>query len=171
MRWSRTTTTLLLAAVLAVLGAACGEQVSIGSGAGALDGTAWELVEGVPMVEGYPITLRVDDGEVGGTAACNSYGGSVDVDGDRFVVGDIMQTEMGCPEEGVHDSEAAYLSALRSVERYEQPDDRLVLLGTDVELHFEPVEAVLTARPTLALDGRRLQLTAGERGLDDRAVE
>jgi heat shock protein HslJ len=100
----------------------------------------WALVDGVPMVTGYPITLRVEGGEVGGTAACNSYGGSVTVAGDRFEVGDLAVTEMGCPEPGVHESERAYLDALTAVERWAVEDGQLlVLTGSGPTLRFDPV--------------------------------
>lgn len=99
----------------------------------------WELVDGVEVVKGHPITLRVEGGEVGGVAACNSYGGTVTIDGDRFSVGDIARTEMGCPAPGVHESERAYLDALLVVERYERDGEQLVLRGPDVQLRFDQV--------------------------------
>lgn len=143
MRW------IGVAAVVVVL-AGCGPEDAAGpAGDGddpvgqALGDTEWVLTDGVPTVEGYPITLRVEDSRVGGTAACNSYGGDVTVSGDRIEVHELAWTEMGCPEPGVHDSEAAYLDALQAVERYERTDGQLVLSGPDVELRFEaapPVE-------------------------------
>lgn len=109
---------------------------------GALEGTEWVLVDGVPTVEGYPITLAVGDGQVNGTAACNHYSGAAVVEDDRIGVGDIARTEMACPDPGVHDSESAYLDALQAVERYEHTADRLVLSGPDVELRFDAAAAV-----------------------------
>ena len=46
----------------------------------------WELVTGtdgseqVPMVPGYRITFNSDGETFGGTAACNSYGGTISTD-------------------------------------------------------------------------------------------
>lgn len=120
----------------------------------ALEGTEWVLVDGVPIVEGYPITLRFQDGQAGGTAACNSYGGAVEVTGDTIAIGDIAATEMACPDPGVHDSESAYLEALRGVERYEHPDGQLVLTGGGNELRFDAAAAVEDA----ALTGVEWQL-------------
>jgi heat shock protein HslJ len=144
-----------IAAVLAVavVLAACGggEVTGPGEAPAGLDGTEWVLVAGVPMVDGYPITLRVEDGRVGGIAACNSYGGDVVVSGDRLEVTDVARTEMGCPEPGVHDSESAFLDALLAVDRYERTQAQLVLLGPGVELRFDPVapepDAALTGTP------------------------
>jgi heat shock protein HslJ len=112
-----------------------------GDGGGAADGPhgQWILADGVEMVEGYPITMDVADGQVGGTAACNSYGGAVRVDGETFEVGDVSRTAMGCPDEGVHDSESAYLDALMAVDRHERDAEQLVLTGPDIQLRFDPV--------------------------------
>jgi hypothetical protein len=40
------------------------------------------------LVEGSPVTLTVDAERWGGVAACNSYGGSVSLDGDRLTFDD-----------------------------------------------------------------------------------
>lgn len=149
MRWTA------LTAVLALVLVACGSSEPGGSGPAAgiepadeLVGMDWVLVEGVPMVEGYPITLRIADGQVAGTAACNSYGGAVEVTDGRIAVGDIAHTQMGCAEPGVHDSESAFLDLLQTVERYERAGDQLLLVAPDIALRFDPVapveDAVLT---------------------------
>jgi len=133
------------AAVLVVL-AGCGTETPTGPSPGTepaadeLEETEWVLAEGVPLVEGYPITLRIGDGEGGGTAACNSYGGTLSVVGDRIEIGELGHTEMACSEPGVHESESAYLQALQAVERYEHTEGQLMLLGPGVELRFDTVE-------------------------------
>lgn len=156
MRWIGTT-------ALLVMLVGCGPAGPAGSGPspdgepGAAEGlhaTEWVLADGVTMVEGYPITLRVSDGQVAGTAACNSYSGEVAVSDGRFEVGDIAVTGMGCPEPGVHDSESAFLDALQAVERYEHDGDRLLLLGAEVELRFDAAPPAEDA----PLTGTRWQL-------------
>lgn len=146
MRWTA------MAGLLLVL-VGCGPEGPAGSagedaGDGALEGTEWVLVDGSPTVEGYPITLRVEGGEISGTAACNSYSGTVDVTPDTIAVGDLAQTEMACPDPGVHDSESAYLEALRAVERYERTGGELVLFGAGNELRFEEAAPVEDAELT-----------------------
>jgi len=105
-----------------------------------LDGT-WQLTRGVdhgeavPIVEPGSITMRVDGSEIGGRAACNIYGGTIEVGGDLITISALSMTEMACEEDRMA-SEAAYLAAIGVVETAERTDDRLVLAGPDVELHY-----------------------------------
>jgi heat shock protein HslJ len=116
----------------------------------------WVLEEGthdgepVPIVDGHDITLSIDDEQWGGTAACNSYGATGAVDGDRLELDDLHATEMACEEEGVMDSESAYLTALAEVERYRWEGELLTLLGDGVELTYaEAPEGVGAGAATL----------------------
>lgn len=125
---------LLLAGCGGGQGAPIAEQQPTGS---------WRLVEGegpdgaVPLVDDAPITLHVGDGEVDGTAACNTYGGSVELDGERLRFPELHHTEMACEGEGVMASEAAYLEALRAVDTHARQGDRLELTGEGTRLVFE----------------------------------
>lgn len=139
MRCPRAATALLAAAAL-LLGACGGD----GEPAAQPPDGDWLLVEGtgpegeIPIVEDHPITLSIEGEEIGGTAACNSYGGQAVVSGDQLTLREIVQTEMACPGEGVMDAEAAYLDALLSVHTHERDGERLELLGEDTRLVFEP---------------------------------
>ena len=102
----------------------------------------WQLVEGVgpegevPLVDGYPVTLEVNGEEWRGTAACNTYGATVETRGDEVEITELFATEMACPEEGVMASEAAYLAALRDVDELEVDDRNLHLRGSASDLTF-----------------------------------
>ena len=91
--------------------------------------------EAVPIVEPGSITMRVDGSEIGGRAACNIYGGTLDIDGNQITISALSMTEMACQED-LMASEAAYMAAIGGVDTAERTDDRLVLAGTDVELHY-----------------------------------
>ncbi|HWH05649.1 MAG TPA: META domain-containing protein [Gaiellaceae bacterium] len=152
------------AAVLTLVAAGCGAPA--GEEGGVAPEGAWTLVaaEGPDelgkAVEGHRITLVFEDGRVGGTAACNSYGGSLRLEGDRFEVGELVQTEMAC-EPPVMAAESAYLGALGEVERYRLGDEELVLLGPSLRLRFErepPVPTEELVGTTWELD----TLLAGE---------
>ena len=127
--------------------AACGNEPAAGSGdlpGGSLDGD-WTLVEGT--VSGEPIhalrergvTLTVDGDEVSGSSACNSYFGTVEIDGSSVRFEGLGGTEMAC-EPDVMALEQTYLAALADVHSAAIEDDQLVLTGDQVELRFDPVE-------------------------------
>lgn len=55
-----------------------------------------------------------DDGRVSVSARCNSLGGTYRIEGGRFRMDEIMQTEMGCPGENRHEEDqwlGAFLAA------------------------------------------------------------
>lgn len=108
---------------------------------GSLDGA--ELV----LVDGRDVTMNIDGGQIGGTAACNGYGGTLDVGdeselGGSFVVGELGWTEMGCESE-VMDLEQRFLAALDGVDSYELATTlSLAREGAQTSLEFEPVVPV-----------------------------
>jgi len=67
------------------------------------------------------------EGTVKGSAGCNSYFGSYEVDGSQLSIpGPIGATEMYCMEpEGVMDQEQEYLATLQLAESYEIDGDEL----------------------------------------------
>jgi heat shock protein HslJ len=98
----------------------------------------------VPIVEGYRITLTLEEDGVGGTAACNLYGGDVEIDGGDWRLGELSWTERGC-EPDVMASEQAYLAALTAVDSVARDGEQLVLSGSGAELRFDELPPVPTA--------------------------
>jgi heat shock protein HslJ len=124
-----------------------------------IDGS-WRLERGthggqpIPIVPGADITLTIDGDTVGGTSACNHYGGEIRRDGSGLTFGSMMMTEMGC-DGPVMASESAYHAALAAVSRVARDGDRLSLSGDDVELVFRLVPPIADAPllgPTWILD-------------------
>ena len=113
-----------------------------GAAANDLSGT-WVLRSGVgvdgeiPLVDGHRITLVIQGDEAGGVAACNHYGGKVAWAGGEIRFSAMFMTEMACVDDGVMESEAAYLAALGIVTRWARDGDSLVLGGADVQLRFD----------------------------------
>lgn len=160
----RAAATLAPAAALALALTACGGTPDDpGSappgddGMAVLDGT-WQLVEGdgpegpVPIPDQAAITLDIDGADWGGTAACNSYGGTVIVDPDgQASIDGFAVTEMACPDPGVMEAEAAYLAALTQIDTATRDGGQLVLTGPDTRLRFAPEppveEAALIGTP------------------------
>lgn len=122
--------------------------------ADSLDG-AWQLESGsldgepIPILDSHPITMNLDGDQIGGKAACNSYGGRFTLDGNEFSIEDgLAWTEMACMPQGVMESEQAFLEALTGVDTVELADERLILSGADVELSFELLPPVPTSELT-----------------------
>lgn len=139
---------LILAALvgLAVLTAACGVGPAV-----ELDGE-WILQRGtvdgeaLQLAEGPQVSLRIDGSEIGGTAACNQYGGEMERDGDRVTFGALSMTEMAC-DEPLMALEAAYLDALSRVDTARRDADQLRLTGPATELAFTVLQPMPNADP------------------------
>ncbi|MEQ8718324.1 MAG: META domain-containing protein [Acidimicrobiales bacterium] len=175
---------LAVTAVLALVAGACGDddvatggdgspEVDGGTDTGSFEG-AWHLTSGVvdgepvPLVEGHRITMTIAGGEVGGVAACNSYGGSVTIDDGSFSLGEVGWTAMGC-EPAVTASEQAYLGGLMRATTVAHDGDAIVLVGDGVELRFDELPPVPTADLVdtvwgldTIIDGETASTVAGE---------
>lgn len=121
----------------------------------------WQLADGtldgdpIPMIDGYRITMTLGaDGSIGGTAACNSYGGTYDLDGSSITIGELSWTEMGC-EPAVMESEAAFLAGLQRQVQLARSGTELTMTGDGAELRFSevpPVEPAELIGTTWVLD-------------------
>ena len=109
-----------------------------------LVGTRWLLTGynnskgGVTSVlAGTEITaIFGEDGQVGGSAGCNNYNTSYEVEdpsapSGAMSVGMAASTMMMCPGPGVMEQEQAYLAALQSAASYEIQGDQLTIAGAD----------------------------------------
>lgn len=136
-----------VAGAVIVLLAGC--SLLTGRVAAALDGE-WQLQAGsnggqpIPIPAGARITLKIDGTQVGGSAACNIYGGTLQVNGATIRISALSMTEMACRDD-VMASEAAYLAALPGIATAARTGNSLVLNGPDVELSFVLVPPVADA--------------------------
>jgi heat shock protein HslJ len=135
-----------------------------------LEGTTWVLVSyGDPsdpqaVLAGSEITAEFDsaEGTVTGSAGCNNYFGSYEVDGETITFGPLGSTLMACPEpEGVMEQETAYLAALGSAATYRIEGDKLELVDADGTR-----VAQFIALPPASLAGTEWTLTAYNNGQD-----
>ena len=104
----------------------------------------WQLVSGVDTPVEFPITMSIVGTEVSGRAACNSYFGTVVVNGPAVGFGELGGTDMGC-ETAVMEAERTFLSALELVESFEYRNNQLVLAGASNALIFDRIAPVPTA--------------------------
>jgi heat shock protein HslJ len=131
---------ILLSMVLTACGGARG-----GAGTPDLNGTQWVLtsLNGSSPVEGTTITLNFEirDGEssVGGSAGCNSYGGSYEQDGESLSFGMLFSTMMAC-EQPIMDQETGYLGTLETITGFTLEGGQLQMWGESTALVFSPAE-------------------------------
>jgi heat shock protein HslJ len=139
----------LRALVLLVLVGLVLPSLAACSGAGSppsdpLDGTAWVLkfIRKSTPISDTTITVTFDDGQVHGSAGCNTYSGSYQVSDDTISVGPTAITEMFCMEpEGIMDQETMYVQFLQDVRTLRFVDEQLQLSRPDREtLTFVPQE-------------------------------
>ena len=152
MRWP-TIVLLALAATLAACGANQGEPSDPGASGGAVVGD-WVLTGGsidgndAPVLPDHRITMTITGSRIGGSAACNTYGGEITRGADGLHLENLAQTEMAC-EDPAMAAEAAYTAALVRVRELVRDGDDLVARGDGVELRF----AALSPPPTADLVG------------------
>ena len=122
----RATSALVLAFVGALMLTACGGEGT------SLTASEWILtsLEGRLLIAEAPITAAfTDEGQVAGTAGCNTYSGSYEVDADMITFGLMATTRMACPQP-VMEQEASYLAVLDRTQAYAAGDGTLTLYGT-----------------------------------------
>jgi heat shock protein HslJ len=102
-----------------------------------LAGTSWN-VNGinngnqavVSLAAGSSITLVFGtDGSVSGNGGCNTYNGSVAVDGDAISFGPLMSTQMACPQP-VMDQETQFFAALAASSSFKVSGSTLTMRDT-----------------------------------------
>ncbi len=116
---------LVLTLVGALLLTACG-----GEGTSLTD-SEWILtsLEGQLLIVEAPITAAfTDEGQVAGTAGCNTYSGSYEVDGDAIMFGLMATTLMACIQP-VTEQEASYLAVLDRTQTFAVDNGILTLYG------------------------------------------
>jgi heat shock protein HslJ len=136
---------------LAIVTAACAadDTAPATPDPGAIDG-AWELTGGTldgaafPLVAEWRVTMSLDNGTIGGTAACNGYGGSYDRDASTITLTEWSITEMGCQAD-VMASEQAFLAVLQRPITLTRTGDTLSATGEGFDLQFALIPPVATA--------------------------
>jgi heat shock protein HslJ len=105
-----------------------------------LTGTTWRLNgyddgQGgfASVLSGTEITaVFSDDGQVAGSASCNTYTASYAIEGNALTVGPAATTRQMCAQpEGVMEQESAYLTTLESATAFQIRGDELALTGAD----------------------------------------
>ena len=90
-----------------------------------------DTIDNIKVMPESQVTLRIQQSQVNGLAACNTYRGSFTVDGATVKVGELLKTMKACDQPRMSE-ENEFLAVLRQVVRYDiRPDDTLVLTTSD----------------------------------------
>ena len=90
-------------------------------------------------IKGAFINFDAAKRSAGGDSSCNSFGGRYSVNGSRIRITDIVSTMRACIEDDRMNVEREFLNGLRTANRYEIKNDRLML--------FRGQALLLTLRP------------------------
>jgi len=118
--------------ILMILLTACASETK-------LNNTSWHLtaLAGQPVLAGAEVTLNLEDGQLGGSDGCNSYGGSYTSKGSEFAVGtDIVSTMMYC-NDGINNQSVTYYTALSQAASFKLKGQTLSLLDTNGSVLME----------------------------------
>lgn len=166
MRNTARRTALALAPLLLLPVAACGDDDPVRPADGSaeepddsMDPTgSWVMIDGpAAPIDGWDVTVTIEGDRIGGTAACNGYGGAVTWSDDGAIsVGELAQTEMACEPSEVMDLEQAFLTSLLDVDAFTVDGEALTLRSGDDTWTFDLLPPVPTAElvgTTWQLDG------------------
>lgn len=159
---------VMIPIVMLLVLASCADDDGSGASAGGgdLEGVTWILDEA--SVIGFSAdapdearaTIRFEDGQVGGTAFCNQYGGSYEAGDDGTLSIELgAMTQMAC-EEPIGSMEGPYLEALGQVTGFTVNGDTLELTRAD----GDPL--TFTAEQPLPLEGTAWRLDGISTGTD-----
>ena len=142
-------TRLLIPAILVLVVAACGTEPPL---AEPIDLTgSWQLTSGshrgesLEPISTHPVTIEFTADRIGGTAACNSYGGTFDASTGSVTISELSITEMACDPPETMELERAYVDALLAVNEAVIEGTTLTLSGPETTLEFEELPPVPTA--------------------------
>lgn len=80
----------------------------------------------IELAGGRRVTLEVDDDRVFGQGPCNSYRGTIEIDGDSVSITKLTSTQRGC-EARVERAETRYFAALEAADTIDVSDEELEL--------------------------------------------
>lgn len=150
---------LVAATVLLLAGCADGEPDGGSESLGPVEGVTWILDRSSidAIVDDAPADVRVtavfENGEVGGSAGCNLYGGFYDLAEDGTLAIEVGgMTEMAC-DEPLMALDQAYVAALANVTSASATEETLVLEGGGRTLTYEAEQALPLEGTSWRLDG------------------
>jgi heat shock protein HslJ len=127
-----------LVGMFLLLMTACGENANKDP----LDGTSWTLFayRKSKPIEDTTLTIAFEDGQISGSAGCNSYFGSYEIKSDIITISETGWTLMACLDpEGVMEQEQLFMEYLQDAQRFTLNDEQLMIFQSEGEaLTFIP---------------------------------
>lgn len=120
---------------------------------GGLVGT-WTLVSygaadaPTAAIEGVPVTVTFSEQGVGGSAGCNTFGGSFTYNNGALTFSPLVSTLIACADAAVQQQETDFLTALQAATAYSIADGTLTVFYPDGVLTFWSAVAAAEATPT-----------------------
>ena len=100
---------------------------------------AWVLTSGpTAPISGFDVTVEIDGARIFGTAACNGYGGTVEIGDGTISVDELGYTQEGC-EPDVQQLEQDFLASLADADRYVVSGEQLQLTTPQGTWRFDRV--------------------------------
>jgi heat shock protein HslJ len=132
--------TLSVCASVALAGCGLVPAQAPPSGEGTLEGTPWSLDsylndqgDLVDVLADTEVTAQFEAGEIGGSAGCNRYFGSYEIEGDKLTIGPLGSTEMYCLPDEVMEQERGFLAALSGAASYRIEGEGLEIANSEGE--------------------------------------
>jgi len=122
---------LLMVPILAGCSSFAASPSAAGGGVTDLPGTSWTLVEiggSAPAGDAKPTLVFGTDGTVTGNSGCNTFNGTVTIDGSTIEFGPLATTRMACPAPAMI-VESAYLAGLDGASTWRMDGGQLLLEG------------------------------------------
>lgn len=117
-------------ALAILLAAAFHATTAMGNAPQTLASSSWTVTElgGIALDTGKPPTLEFDtEGQIGGDASCNRYGGPCTVEGNTIRISRLRLTRRMCDEETMA-RERKFLTLLQAAQTWEITDAGILLL-------------------------------------------
>jgi heat shock protein HslJ len=116
-----------------------------------LENTLWKvtLLNGAPLPEDVEMSALFFPGDeagmgtVGGSAACNSYNGGYEVEGENLTIGGPIATTLAFCPDPINELEQAYLATLQTAETYQILGDQLQINSADGVIVYQADRAPL----------------------------
>ncbi|RJQ42383.1 MAG: META domain-containing protein [Anaerolineaceae bacterium] len=115
--------------LITILLSACGQI----SAKDPLNKTAWSLsaIDETPSMKGTKVTVDFSDGQISGSAGCNSYGGSYKIKGEKITISSLVMTMMACQDTGVMEQEQTFIQYLQDAQTFKVNGEQLQIFSSD----------------------------------------